>query len=117
MQYLLLFATAEDGDPYVAEEDDIVDWVVHARSIGADLGGERLRPPEDATTVTRREGRTIVTDGPFTESKEWIAGYGILEAADLDAAIELASRHPMARYGQVEIRPVWSLNLDLGHAS
>jgi hypothetical protein len=48
-----------------------------------------------------------VTDGPFTESKEWIAGYDIIEAADLDEAIEIASRHPMARFGRIELRPHW----------
>ena len=51
----------------------------------------------------------LVTDGPFTESKEWIAGYDVIEAADLDEAIEIASKHPMARFGRIELRPVWPL--------
>lgn len=51
-----------------------------------------------------------MTDGPFAETRERIAGYDILECADLDAAIEVASRHPMARLGRIEIRPVWPLD-------
>ena len=54
-----------------------------------------------------RSGETLITDGPFTESREVIAGYDILECADLDEAIEVASKHPMARFGRIEIRPFW----------
>ena len=54
-----------------------------------------------------RKGELLVTDGPFTESKEWIAGYDIIECADLDEAIDYVSRHPMARIGRIEIRPFW----------
>ena len=64
---------------------------------------------EDATLVRVRDGEVLVTDGPFTESKEWIAGYDLIEAADLDEAIEIASKHPMARFGRIELRPVWPL--------
>ena len=71
--------------------------------------GERLRPAEDATTVRVRKGEVLITDGPFTESKEWIAGFDILECEDLDEAIEIASRHPMARNGRLELRPFWPM--------
>ena len=54
-----------------------------------------------------RKGERLVTDGPFTESKEWIAGFDIVDCADLDEAIDYASRHPMARHGRIEIRPFW----------
>jgi hypothetical protein len=59
--------------------------------------------------VRVRDGQRLLTDGPFTESKEWICGFDILEVEDLDEAIEIASRHPMARNGQIELRPfhVW----------
>ena len=56
-----------------------------------------------------RDGKLLVTDGPFTESKEWIAGFAILDAPDLDAAIELAARNPMACEGRIELRPIHSM--------
>ena len=72
--------------------------------------GDRLRPVEDATTVRVRSGELLVTDGPFAESREWIAGFDILDCEDLDEAIEIASRHPMARMGRLELRPFWPLD-------
>jgi hypothetical protein len=70
-------------------------------------GGAQLQPTETATTVRVRDGRTLTTDGPFAETKEALGGYYLLEAPDLDAAIELAARIPAARLGgAVEVRPV-----------
>ncbi len=60
----------------------------------------RLRPTSDATTVRISKGEVLVTDGPFTESKEWIAGFDILECEDLDEAIAIAARHPQANGGK-----------------
>ena len=69
--------------------------------------GEWLSPPETATTVRVDDGRTLTTDGPFVETKEAIGGYLLLEADDLDAAIELAARIPAARLGgAIEVRPI-----------
>jgi hypothetical protein len=69
--------------------------------------GVGLQPAETATTVVVRDGKTITTDGPFVETKEALNGYLIYEADDLDAAIELATRIPAARYGgAIEVRPV-----------
>ena len=69
--------------------------------------GMWLQPPETATTVRVKEGKTLTTDGPFAETKEAIGGYLVFEADDLDAAIELASRIPSAALGgAVEVRPV-----------
>jgi hypothetical protein len=74
------------------------------------LGGNRLQPPETATTVRVQDGRTLTTDGPFAETKEAVGGYYLFEADDLDAAIELAARIPAARMGgAVEVRPVVEL--------
>jgi hypothetical protein len=68
--------------------------------------GVRMQPPDTATTVRVQDGKTLTTDGPFVEIKEAIGGYAILEADDLDAAIELAARIPPARLGgAIEIRP------------
>ena len=70
-------------------------------------GGAQLQPPETATTVRVQDGRTLTTDGPFSETKEALGGYYMLEASDLDAAIELAARIPAARMGgAVEVRPL-----------
>ena len=69
--------------------------------------GVQMEPPETATTVRVQDGRTLTTDGPFAEVKEAIGGYFVLEAEDLDAAIEVAARVPAARMGgAVEVRPV-----------
>ncbi len=69
--------------------------------------GVYMQPPETATTVRVEDGKTLVTDGPFVEIKEAVGGYLLLEADDLDAAIELASRIPAARMGgAVEVRPL-----------
>ena len=69
--------------------------------------GVRMQPPETATTVRVQDGTTLTTDGPFVEIKEAVGGYLFFEAADLDAAIELAAQIPAARFGgAVEVRPL-----------
>ena len=69
--------------------------------------GQGLQPPETATTVRVADGTTLVTDGPFVETKEALGGYLLFEADDLDAAIQLAARIPAARMGgAVEVRPI-----------
>ncbi len=71
------------------------------------VGGEQLHPVQTATTIRVKDGETLTTDGPFADTKEFLGGFYLLEADDLDAAIELASRIPAARMGgSVEIRPV-----------
>ena len=109
MEYMLFIAT--DTDPDADKEDPpgstIEDWAEEGERRGIRKQGDRLRPPADATTVRVRKGERLVTDGPFTESKEWIAGFDIVDCADLDEAIDYASRHPMARHGRIEIRPFW----------
>jgi hypothetical protein len=70
-------------------------------------GGAQLQPASTATTVRVRDGRTLTTDGPFSETKEALGGYYLLDAPDLDAAIELAGRIPAARMGgAIEVRPL-----------
>lgn len=73
---------------------------------GIDLHGAYLRPVRDATTVHVHGGEVLVADGPFAETKEQIGGYDVIECADLDQAIAVASRHPVARIGTIEIRPL-----------
>lgn len=69
--------------------------------------GERLQPSSAATTVRVRSGRTDVLDGPYADTKEKLAGYFVIDVPDLDAAIEWARRCPSAKYGAIEIRPMW----------
>jgi hypothetical protein len=110
MEYLLFIAVdpeAEAHDPTDTSVDNIEDWVDEGKRRGINLRGDRLRPTEEAKVVRRRGGELLVSDGPFVESKEFIAGYDLLETADLDEAIEYASRHPMSKGGRVEIRPIW----------
>jgi hypothetical protein len=77
------------------------------RDRGAFLGGEALQPVTTATTVRVRDGQTMTTDGPFAETKEALGGFYLIEAADLDEALELAAACPGALYGSIEVRPIW----------
>lgn len=105
MQYMLLVRVPPDARP-TAEEADPTDWNAEAeRRMGAT--GLHLADPPDATTVRVRNGRTLITDGPFAEFKEYIAGFSVIDAPDLDAALELAQRHPVAGFGAVEVRELW----------
>ena len=114
MRFMLFIATDPEAEAYVASEDRIGDWGAEVERRGMAVHGDRLRPVEDAKTVRVRGGEVLVTDGPFAETKEWIAGYDVLECADLDEAVEIASKHPMARFGRVEVRPVWPLEEEGG---
>ncbi|MGO2147141.1 MULTISPECIES: YciI family protein [Halomonas] len=73
------------------------------------LAGEALQPIDTATTVRVRNGETVITDGPFAETKEQLAGFYLLEARDLNEALQLASRIPPARLGSIEVRPIREL--------
>jgi hypothetical protein len=79
------------------------------RERGAYLGGEALQPATTATTVRVRDGETITTDGPFMEAKEALGGYYLVEARDLDEALEFAAACPGAKVGAMEVRPIWEL--------
>ena len=79
------------------------------RERGQMVGGEALRPIDAATTVRVRNGQVTVTDGPFAETKEALAGFYLIEARDLNEAIQVAAKIPPAREGSVEIRPVRQL--------
>ena len=94
----------------MAAEDNIEEWASELEGRDAHRHGDRLRPVEDATTVSIRNGELIVAAGPFAETKESIAGYDVIECRDLDEAIEIAAKHPMARFGKIEIRPVWPID-------
>ena len=73
---------------------------------GVFIGGAGLESPQAATTVSVRDGKRQVHDGPYAETKEFLAGFGIIEVPDLDAALEWAARHPAAGFASVEVRPL-----------
>ena len=110
MKYMMFVvadpAAAAEAEPFDGEIG-IEQWVDEVDRSGKRVIGERLRPTSDATTVRIRRGEVVVSDGPFTESKEWIAGFDILECEDLDEAIAIAARHPQANGGKLELRPFW----------
>ena len=117
MQYLLLIYTPELPDqseipPEVFKQQmDAYDaFTRECRDRGVMLGGEALQPTETATSVRVRDGNTLVTDGPFAETKEALGGYYLLECKDLDEAIELAAKIPGAQQGTIEVRPIWHLS-------
>ena len=90
--------------PQTGDTPDIEDWVREMDGRGVRLEGHPLSPDE-ATTVRVRNGEVLVSDGPFAETKELMAGYDMLECADLDEAIEVAAKHPLAKRGAMELRP------------
>ena len=111
MKYLIQIYTGEAASAWESLSDDQKDAVSREyfaiREAPGVTAGEQLQEASTATTVRVQDGRTLTTDGPFAETKEALGGYYLLEAADLDAAIELASRVPAARMGgAVEVRPV-----------
>ena len=113
IQYLMLVCTDPAVDPREFARIEPVDpWVAEMNGRGVRLYGSELEPPGSARTVRVRDSRAIVTDGPFAETKEQIAGFDVLECADLDEAIEVASSHPMARLGILEVRPFWPFKQD-----
>jgi hypothetical protein len=81
------------------------------RDSGVLLAAEALRPVETATTVRIRNGKMTITDGPFAETKEQLAGFYLIEAPDLDRAIQVAAKIPPAREGSIEVRPVRELEV------
>jgi hypothetical protein len=112
MQYILLIygdeqgwndASPEDVGKMMQEYDDYTQWL---RDSGRYVAGEALQTTDQATTVRVRDGQTMTTDGPFAETKEQLGGFYVIEAEDLDQAIEAARRLPGAAYGSVEVRPI-----------
>ncbi|TYL90886.1 YciI family protein [Bradyrhizobium rifense] len=112
MQYLLLIYRneAQQGQMEPADYQKLLaEYSAYTQSIvqsGHFKAGDGLQPTKTATTVRVRDGKTLATDGPFAETREQLGGYYLVEARDLDTAIELAARIPGARDGSIEVRPV-----------
>lgn len=109
MKYMLLICV----DPGRSEPPASVEpWVEEMDGRGVRLLGNQLRPPSDATTVRVRDGEVLAADGPFAETKEWIAGFDIIDVENLDEAIAVAAAHPMAAANMIEIRPFWETEFE-----
>jgi hypothetical protein len=111
-QYMLLVYEEEVDPAEQAEREQVTPMLVELnrslREAGLLVGVQRLRSTESATSVRVRDGETQITDGPFAVTKEALAGYYVLECADLDEALKHAARMPMAPWATIEVRPVVS---------
>ena len=108
MKYMMFVITSlePDAEP---DESDVELWVDELDASGKRVLGEVLQPTSASTVVKVRGGKVLATHGPYVETSEVICGFDILDVDSLDEAIEIASRHPMARNGKLELRPfmVW----------
>jgi hypothetical protein len=107
MKYLMTVLVEPISDPAEDEAKDIRDWVAEHDASGVRFFGDRLADASQAKTVRIRKGGTLVTDGPFAEAHEAIAGFDILECDTMDEAIAIALDHPMSRGGAIEVRPFY----------
>jgi hypothetical protein len=115
MKYMLLIY-ADEAAMQTADKDTtsqtLAAYTAYAEAMktaGVIIDGNRLRPSNAATTVRAVNGKTQVLDGPYAETKEQLAGYFMIEAPDLDAALSWAARCPGAQYGSIEVRPLWEM--------
>jgi hypothetical protein len=112
MKYMLLIYAEEQSITETERQDCYAESLALAREIsgnGQYLAANPLYPTSMATSVRVRNGKRFITDGPFAETREQLGGYFLIDAKDLDDAIAIAGRIPMARRGTVEIRPVIDL--------
>lgn len=105
MKYLCLVYLDEERLAELPDED-CVDYDAAIRESGHCVASEALESVQTATTVRQRNGKLSITDGPFAETKEQLAGFYLIEAMDLNEAIRIASNIPPARVGSIEIRPI-----------
>lgn len=121
MKYLLFICGNTEhssADPAAPEKLAVMQrecpaWVEEMDGRGVRLLGRELDLPQSAATVRVRDGQTLVTDGPFMETKEFVAGFDLIECADLDEAIEVAAKHPVSWFDKIEVRP-FAAGLRLG---
>lgn len=115
MNYLCLIYSDETMWPKLPKSEtdmmmrEYLDFTDGIRKSGHYLGGNRLQPTHAATTVRIRNGKLSTTDGPYAETKEQLGGYYLIDAKDLNEAIQIAARIPGARVGGIEVRPTWEV--------
>jgi hypothetical protein len=114
MRFLLLVCwdadrmdARKEPEPNAAPDQESFPWLDELQARGAWITGDQLAPPRRARTVRVRDGKPLVTDGPFAETKEAVGGFDIIECASLEEAVEIAAAHPVARTGTIEVRPLW----------
>ena len=116
MRYLLLVCwdsehmngqTEPDPGTVSNEFEEGFPWVDDLRRRGIWITGDQLAPPRRARSVRIRGGKKLVTDGPFTETKEAVGGFDLLECDSLEQAVDIAATHPNAEFGTIEVRPLW----------
>jgi hypothetical protein len=114
MKYMLLIYLDEKGALTEAEREQCyVESAQYAQNLHSKkqfLDASPLHPTSTATSIRMREGRPLVTDGPFAETREQLGGYFVIDAKDLDEAISIASGVPAAKWGTVEIRPILEIS-------
>jgi hypothetical protein len=116
MRYLLMFWVDESAEA-TADDDAammiaVKSWVEEMSERGVRVSGGPLRSAAEAKIVRVHDGELLVSDGPFAETKEQIGGYDVIECTDLDAAVQIAAGHPLARTAQIEVRPYWDAPWD-----
>ncbi len=115
MKYLLLIYEEEKVWNKLSEAErqgmfgEYYKFTEEIKNSGKYLGGNPLKPTSTATTVRVRDGKPLVIDGPFAETKEQLGGYYLVEATDLDDAIKIAGKIPGARLGSIEVRPILAM--------
>ena len=117
MEYMLLIYNSEADAkkiPDAVNQQIFQEYMTFTEDLtkaGKNKGGAPLERSATATTVRVRNGKTMVTDGPFAETKEQLGGYYLVDAKDLDEAISIAARIPGAKWGSVEVRPIMKINM------
>ena len=112
-QYMLLIYSPTEGGPSPEEmQAEMPRWFEYTQALrdaGVMIAGDALHPAGTAQTVRVRDGETLVSDGPFAETKEHLGGFILIEAASMDEAARLASGIPMAKLGSIEVRPIYDI--------
>jgi hypothetical protein len=115
VKYLLLIYGDEKAEGRIPEAEmrqilsEYGAYSADMKKAGKHIAGQRLRPVSTATSVRIRDGKRLITDGPFAETKEQLGGFYMIDAKDLDEAVEWASRIPSSRIGTIEVRPIWEV--------
>jgi hypothetical protein len=114
MKFLLLVCwdaermnALEEPDANEAADDESFPWLDDLQARGMWVTGDQLAPPRRARSVRVRNGKSVVTDGPFAETKEVVGGFDLIECGSIDEAVEIAAGHPVAEIGTIEVRPLW----------
>ncbi len=115
MKFLLLVcwdaekmnAREEPDGSEPGDDNEGFPWLDYLQARGAWVIGDQLAPPRRARSVRVRNGKSIVTDGPFAETKEVVGGFDLIECGSLEEAVEIAAGHPVAEIGTIEVRPLW----------